>query len=91
MLGKPVEQTQDVERWRTIAVREADEAERRLEQAHLRVREAERVLEEARAGYEVEVACALAARAWRDRVEQGVRRAPVALTPATGRSALTAA
>ena len=77
MLGKPVDRMQDVERWHAIAVREAEAAERRLAQAQERVMQAERALEEARARYEVDLACALAARAWRTRMEQERRRAPV--------------
>lgn len=80
MLGKPVDRVQDVERWRDIAVREARHAEERVTQAADRVREAERLLAEAQARYEVELACAVAARAWRQRVEHSLTRLPEAGT-----------
>jgi hypothetical protein len=73
MLGKPIDQNQDIERWRRVAARQMDEAERRVAEAADRVRDAERSLAEAQSRLEVELACAVAARAWRDRVEQSDR------------------
>ena len=70
MLGKPVQHTHDLERWRGVATREAQAAERRLAEAHVRVAEAERLLADARARYEVELSCAQAARAWAQRVQR---------------------